>query len=46
MNEIKQIWCEDDKLFYPENKMENGIFYKFDPQTFVYLEQMELLNGL
>lgn len=42
MNEIKQIWCEEDKIFYPETKTENGRFYKLDPQTFVYLEQLDL----
>ncbi len=42
MAEIKQIWCEEDKMFYPETKTENGRTYKLDPTTFVYLEQMEL----
>ena len=42
MEEIKQIWCEEDKKFYPETKTENGRTYKLDPKTFVYLEQMEL----
>ncbi len=42
MAEIKQIWCEEDKTFYPEIKEENGRTYKLDPETFVYLEQMEL----
>ena len=42
MEEIRQIWCEEDKRFYPETKTENGRTYKLDPQTFVYLEQMEL----
>lgn len=42
MNEVKQIWCEEDKMFYPETKTENGRFYKLDPQTFVYLEQLDL----
>ncbi len=42
MEEIRQIWCEEDKKFYPEIKTENGRTYKLDPQTFVYLEQIEL----
>lgn len=42
MAEVKQIWCEEDKKFYPETKTENGRTYKLDPTTFVYLEQMEL----
>ena len=42
MEEIRQIWCEEDKMFYPEIKEENGRTYKLDPTTFVYLEQMEL----
>ena len=42
MAEVKQIWCEEDKKFYPETKTENGRRYKLDPTTFVYLEQMEL----
>ena len=42
MAEIKQIWCEEDKMFYPEIKEENGRLYKLDKETFVYLEQMEL----
>ena len=42
MAEIKQIWCDEDKMFYPEIKEENGRLYKLDKETFVYLEQMEL----
>lgn len=42
MAEVKQIWCEEDKKFYPEIKEENGRTYKLDPKTFVYLEQVEL----
>lgn len=42
MNEINQIWCEEDQMFYPETKTENSILYKLDPQTFVYLEQLDL----
>ena len=40
--EIKQIWCEEDKMFYPEIKEENGRRYRLDPQTFVYLEELSL----
>ena len=40
MEEIGQIWCEEDKMFYPEIKEENGRTYKLDPTTFVYLEQV------
>ena len=42
MQEIKQIWCEEDNCYYPEIKIENGRSYKLDPTTFVYLEQLEL----
>ena len=42
MEEIRQIWCEEDKMFYPEIKVENGRMYKLDPQTFVYLQQLDL----
>ena len=42
MNGIKQIWCEEDKCFYPETKTENSRTFKLDPQTFVYLEQLDL----
>ena len=42
MEEIKQIWCEEDKMFYPETKTENGRTYKLDPEKFVYLEQLDL----
>ena len=42
IEEIRQIWCEEDKMFYPEIKEENGRTYKLDPETFVYLEQLEL----
>ena len=42
MAEIRQIWCEADKKFYPETIEENGKTYKLDPKTFVYLEQLEL----
>ena len=42
MTEIRQIWCEEDKMFYPEIKIENGRTYKLNPQTFVYLEQLDL----
>ena len=42
MEEIRQIWCAEDKKFYPEYKEQNGRTYKLDPTTFVYLEQMEL----
>lgn len=40
MEEIRQIWCEEDKMFYPEIKIENGRTYKLDPQTFVYLDSL------
>ncbi len=40
--EIKQIWCEEDKKFYPEVKTENGRTYRLDPKTFVYLEELSL----
>ena len=40
--EIKQVWCEEDKMFYPEIKEENGRRYRLDPQTFVYLEELSL----
>ena len=33
MAEIKQIWCEEDKMFYPEIKEENGRLYKLDKET-------------
>ena len=42
MEEIRQIWCEEDKTFYPAIKTENGRTYKLDEETFVYLEQVEL----
>ena len=42
MEEIRQIWCEEDQKFYPEIKVENGSTYKLDPQTFVYLQQLDL----
>ena len=42
MEEIRQIWCEEDQMYYPETKTENGRTYKLDPETFVYLEQLEL----
>ena len=42
MEEIRQVWCEEDKMFYPEIKVENGKTYKLDPQTFVYLQQLDL----
>ncbi|MCM1167649.1 MAG: TnpV protein [Lachnospiraceae bacterium] len=42
MEKINQIWCEEDGVFYPETKTENGRTYKLDPKTFVYPEQMEL----
>ena len=42
MEETRQIWCEEDKRYYPEFKTENGRTYKLDPQTFVYLEQLDL----
>ena len=42
MEEIRQIWCEEDQKFYPETKTENGRTYKLDPETFVYLEQLDL----
>lgn len=42
MNEIKQIWCKEDKMFYPETITKNGRMYKLDRKTFVYLEQLEL----
>ena len=42
MEEIRQIWCEEDQKFYPEIKVENGRTYKLDPQTFVYLQQLDL----
>ena len=42
MEEIRQIWCEEDQKYYPEIKVENGRTYKLDPQTFVYLEQLNL----
>lgn len=42
MEEIRQIWCEEDQKYYPEIKAENGSTYKLDPQTFVYLEQLNL----
>lgn len=42
MEEIKQIWCEEDQTYYPETKIENGRTYKLDPQTFVYLQQLDL----
>ena len=29
-------------MFYPETKIENGRTYKLDPQTFVYLQQLDL----
>lgn len=41
MSEIKQIWCEEDKKFYPEYKTENGKTYKLHPKWFVYLEEFE-----
>ena len=42
MEEIRQIWCEEDKMFYSEIKTENDWTYKLDPQTFVYLQQLDL----
>ena len=42
MEAIRQIWCEEDQKFYPEIKVENGRTYKLDPQTFVYLQQLDL----
>ena len=42
MEEIRQIWCEEDQKFYPEIKVENGSTYKLDPQTFVYLQKLDL----
>ena len=42
MEEIRQIWCEEDQMFYPEFKTENGRSYKLDQKTFVYLEQLDL----
>ena len=42
MEEIRQIWCEEDQRYYPEIKVENGRTYKLDPQTFVYLQQLDL----
>ena len=42
MEEIRQIWCEEDQMFYPEIKIENGRTYKLDTQTFVYLQQLDL----
>ena len=42
MAEVRQIWCAEDKMYYPEIKTENGRTYKLDPETFVYLEQVEL----
>ena len=42
MEEIRQIWCEEDQMYYLETKTENGRTYKLDPETFVYLEQLEL----
>ncbi len=40
--EIRQIWCEEDQMFYPETKTENGRTYRLDPETFVYLEELSL----
>ena len=42
MSNVKQIWCAEDKKFYPETITENGRTYKLEPSTFVYLEQLEL----
>lgn len=42
MQEIKQIWCEEDSCYYPEIKIENGITYKLDTEKFIYLEQIDL----
>ena len=42
MEEIRQIWCEEDTRYYPEIKIENGRTYKLDEVTFVYLEQLDL----
>ena len=42
MEEIRQIWCEEDNRYYPEIKIENGRTYKLDEVTFVYLEQLDL----
>ena len=42
MEEIRQIWCEEDQMFYPETKIENGSTYKLDSTTFVYLQQLDL----
>ena len=42
MEEIRQIWCEEDNRYYPEIKIEDGRTYKLDEETFVYLEQLEL----
>ena len=42
MEEIRQIWCEEDQKYYPEIKVENGRTYKLDPQTFMYLQQLDL----
>ena len=42
MEEIRQIWCEEDNRYYSEIKIENGRIYKLDEETFVYLEQLDL----
>ena len=42
MEEIRQIWCEEDNHYYPEIKIEDGRTYKLDEETFVYLEQLDL----
>ena len=42
MEEIRQIWCEEDNRYYPEIKIEDGRTYKLDEKTFVYLEQLDL----
>ncbi len=40
--EVKQIWCEEDKMFYPETKVIDGKTYKLDPEKFVYLQDLTI----
>ena len=42
MEEIRQVWCEEDSRYYHVIKIEDGRTYKLDEETFVYLEQLDL----
>ena len=42
MEEVKQLWCEEDQKYYPTIVERNGTMYELDPKTWTYNEMVTI----